>query len=66
MRLEAKLSDWLINSQGAARKHLMPLVIDVAVAMEKVEAILAALRGQCVNLLVTDAETARAVRNEAD
>ena len=42
----------------------VPRVIGVAGGLEKVEAILATLRGQYVNALITDEETARALLEE--
>ncbi|AMD87365.1 hypothetical protein AXF14_06975 [Actinomyces radicidentis] len=41
----------------------VPQVIGVAAGPEKVEAIIAAIRGRIVNTLVTDFETANAIRN---
>lgn len=43
------------------RIRAVPCRIGVAGGMDKVQAILAALRGQLVNVMVTDADTARAI-----
>jgi len=54
------LDDRLIAIEWAELKRI-PLVVAMAAGLEKCDAILGALRAGCVNVLVTDEATARAV-----
>jgi DNA-binding transcriptional regulator LsrR (DeoR family) len=54
------LDDRLIAVEWAELKRI-PLVVAMAAGLEKRDAILGALRAGCMNVLVTDEATARAV-----
>lgn len=63
--VDGPLEDRTIGMDLAAIRRV-PHRIAVAGGMDKVQAILAALRGGYVNVMVTDADTARAVLNSDD
>ncbi len=61
-KLCEELTDRVVSIDLDQLRHV-PRIIGVGGGLEKVEAILAALRGRYVNVLVTDEETAQAVLN---